>query len=157
MAYENIIVETVGRVGKITLNRPKAMNALNAALMTELAAAIDGFDKDREIGCILLQGSERAFAAGADIKEMQDFAFPGVYLDDFIASWERLSRARKPVVAAVAGFALGGGCEIAMRAIIIIAADNASSASPKSGSASCRVRAAPSALSARSASRKRWT
>jgi enoyl-CoA hydratase len=131
MAYENIIVETAGRVGKITLNRPKAMNALNAALMTELAAAIDGFDKDREIGCILLQGSERAFAAGADIKEMQDFAFPGVYLDDFIASWERLSRARKPVVAAVAGFALGGGCEIAMACDLIIAADNAQFGQPE--------------------------
>ena len=131
MAYENIIVETAGRVGKITLNRPKAMNALNAALMTELAAAIDGFDTDREIGCILLQGSERAFAAGADIKEMQDFGFPGVYLDDFIASWERLSRARKPVVAAVAGFALGGGCEIAMACDLIIAADNAQFGQPE--------------------------
>jgi enoyl-CoA hydratase len=130
-SYENIIVETIGRVGKITLNRPKAMNALNAALMTELAAAIEAFDKDRGIGCILLTGSDKAFAAGADIKEMQDFGFPGVYLDDFIASWERLSRARKPVVAAVAGFALGGGCEIAMASDIIIAADNAQFGQPE--------------------------
>lgn len=131
MAYENIVVETVGRVGKITLNRPKALNALNAALMNELSAAVEAYDKDRAIGCILLTGSEKAFAAGADIKEMQDFEFPGVYLDDFIASWERLSRARKPAVAAVAGFALGGGCEIAMMCDVIIAADNAQFGQPE--------------------------
>ena len=131
MAYENIIVETVGRVGKITLNRPKALNALNAALMNELAAAVDVFDKDRAVGCIVLTGSEKAFAAGADIKEMQDFGYPGVYLDDFISSWERLARARRPVVAAVAGFALGGGCEIAMMCDIIIAADNAQFGQPE--------------------------
>ena len=108
MAYENIIVETHGRVGKITLNRPKALNALNAALMNELSAAVEAFDKDRNIGCILLTGSEKAFAAGADIKEMQSFTYPGVYLDDFIAAWERLSRARKPAVAAVAGAPAAG-------------------------------------------------
>jgi len=131
MAYENILVASEGRVGKITLNRPKALNALNAALMRELAQALDTFEADRGIGCVLLAGSERAFAAGADIKEMQDFGYPGVYLDDFIAGWERLSRFRKPVVAAVAGFALGGGCEIAMMCDIIIAADNAQFGQPE--------------------------
>jgi enoyl-CoA hydratase len=131
MAYENILVETQGRVGKITLNRPKALNALNAALMRELASALDTFENDPAIGCVVITGSERAFAAGADIKEMQDFGFPGVYLDDFIASWERLARFRKPVVAAVAGFALGGGCEVAMMCDIIIAADNAQFGQPE--------------------------
>jgi enoyl-CoA hydratase len=131
MAYENILVETHGRVGKITLNRPKALNALNAALMKELANALDAFEADRAIGCVILTGSERAFAAGADIKEMQGYGFPDVYFDDFIASWERLSRFRKPVVAAVAGFALGGGCEIAMACDIIIAADNAQFGQPE--------------------------
>ena len=141
MPYENLIVETHGRVGKITLNRPKALNALNAALMNELFVNVkvdreerpdvDAFDKDRNIGCILLTGSEKAFAAGADIKEMQDFTYPAVYLDDFIAAWERLSRARKPTVAAVAGFALGGGCEIAMMCDLIIAADNAQFGQPE--------------------------
>ena len=103
MAYENILVETRARVGKITLNRPQALNALNAALMQELASALDAFENDRAIGCVVVTGSEKAFAAGADIKEMQAFGFPDVYLDDFIASWERLARFRKPVVAAVAG------------------------------------------------------
>ena len=131
MAYENILVATEGRVGKITLNRPKALNALNAALMKELASALDVFETDRAIGCVILTGSDRAFAAGADIKEMQDYEFPDVYFDDFIASWERLSRFRKPVVAAVAGFALGGGCEIAMACDIIIAADNAQFGQPE--------------------------
>jgi enoyl-CoA hydratase len=131
MAYENILVETQGRVGKITLNRPKALNALNAALMRELASALDAFENDPAIGCVVVTGSDRAFAAGADIKEMQDFGFPGVYLDDFIASWERLARFRKPVVAAVAGFALGGGCEVAMMCDIIIAGDNAQFGQPE--------------------------
>jgi len=131
MAYENILVATEGRVGRITLNRPKALNALNAALMRELAQALDAFDADRAIGCVILTGSEKAFAAGADIKEMQGFGYPGVYLDDFIAGWERLSRFRKPVVAAVAGFALGGGCEIAMMCDVIIAADNAQFGQPE--------------------------
>ena len=131
MAYENILVATEGRVGKITLNRPKALNALNAALMKELASALDVFETDRAIGCVILTGSDRAFAAGADIKEMQGYGFPDVYFDDFIASWERLSRFRKPVVAAVAGFALGGGCEIALACDIIIAADNAQFGQPE--------------------------
>jgi enoyl-CoA hydratase len=131
MAYENILVAREGRVGKITLNRPKALNALNAALMSDVAGALDEFERDTEIGCVILTGSDKAFAAGADIKQMQEFDYPDVYLDDFIAGWERLSRFRKPVVAAVAGFALGGGCEIAMMCDIIIAADNAQFGQPE--------------------------
>ncbi len=131
MAYENILVETKGRVGIVRLNRPKALNALNAKLIAELGQALDQFEGDDGIGCILLTGSEKAFAAGADIKEMQDFGYPEVYLKDFIQSWERLSRVRKPVVAAVAGYALGGGCELAMMCDIIIAADNAQFGQPE--------------------------
>lgn len=131
MAYDNILVETNGRVGVITLNRPKALNALNSALIAELGRALDIFEADAGIGCIVLTGSDRAFAAGADIKEMQALTFPGTYVDDFITSWERLSRCRKPVVAAVAGYALGGGCEIAMMCDIILAADNARFGQPE--------------------------
>lgn len=131
MSYETILVETHRRVGVITLNRPKALNALNAALIDELGRALDGFERDSDIGCIVLTGSERAFAAGADIKEMQGLSFPSTYVDDFITSWERLSRCRKPVVAAVAGYALGGGCEIAMMCDIILAADNARFGQPE--------------------------
>ncbi|WAC27378.1 enoyl-CoA hydratase [Ancylobacter sp. SL191] len=131
MAYENILVETNGRVGIVTLNRPKALNALNAALIAELSQALDGFEADAGIGCIVLTGSERAFAAGADIKEMQALGFPATYTEDFITSWERLSRCRKPVIAAVAGYALGGGCELAMMCDIILAADNARFGQPE--------------------------
>lgn len=131
MSYDTILVETNGRVGVITLNRPKALNALNAALIAEMGRALDGFESDPSIGCIVLTGSERAFAAGADIKEMQALNFPVTYVDDFITSWERLSRCRKPVVAAVAGYALGGGCEIAMMCDIILAADNARFGQPE--------------------------
>ncbi|HQS47931.1 MAG TPA: enoyl-CoA hydratase [Xanthobacteraceae bacterium] len=131
MAYETILVETHGRVGLIRLNRPQALNALNAQIISELNAAVDLFEADREIGCIVLTGSERAFAAGADIKEMKDFTYPATYLDDFITSWERLSRARKPVIAAVAGFALGGGCELAMSCDFILAADTAKFGQPE--------------------------
>ncbi|MDO8534999.1 MAG: enoyl-CoA hydratase [Xanthobacteraceae bacterium] len=131
MAYDNILVETRGRVGVVTLNRPKALNALNAALIAELGRALDVFEADPAIGCVVLAGSDRAFAAGADIKEMQNFSYPAVYLDDFISSWERLSRFRKPVVAAVAGYALGGGCELAMMCDLIIAADNAQFGQPE--------------------------
>jgi len=131
MAYDNILVETNGRVGVITLNRPKALNALNTALINELGQALDKFENDDGIGCILLTGSERAFAAGADVKEMQALGFPATYKDDFITSWERLSRCRKPVVAAVAGYALGGGCELAMMCDIILAADNARFGQPE--------------------------
>ena len=132
MDYETIIVETNGRVGVITLNRPEAMNALSAALIRELEQALDGFEADPEIGAIVLTGSEKAFAAGADIKEMQSKTWPGTYVEDFITDgWERVSRCRKPVVAAVAGFALGGGCEIAMMCDFIIAADNARFGQPE--------------------------
>ena len=131
MAYDNILVETRGRVGVVTLNRPKALNALNAALIAELGRALDGFEADPAIGCVVLAGSDKAFAAGADIKEMLNFSYPAVYLDDFISSWERLSRFRKPVVAAVAGYALGGGCELALMCDLIIAADNAQFGQPE--------------------------
>ncbi|RTL89018.1 enoyl-CoA hydratase [Ancylobacter aquaticus] len=131
MSYDTILVETNRRVGVITLNRPKALNALNAALIDELGRALDGFERNPAIGCIVLTGSERAFAAGADIKEMQGLGFPSTYVDDFITSWERLSRCRKPVVAAVAGYALGGGCEMAMMCDIILAADNARFGQPE--------------------------
>lgn len=131
MSYDTILVETNRRIGVITLNRPKALNALNAALIDELGRALDGFERNPAIGCIVLTGSERAFAAGADIKEMQGLGFPSTYVDDFITSWERLSRCRKPVVAAVAGYALGGGCEMAMMCDIILAADNARFGQPE--------------------------
>jgi enoyl-CoA hydratase len=132
MAYECILVELHGAVGVVRLNRPQALNALNAQLVGELAQALDAFEKDDEIGCIVLTGSEKAFAAGADIKEMQNFGFADVFLGDFISSsWERITRCRKPVIAAVAGFALGGGCEFAMMCDFIIAADNAKFGQPE--------------------------
>lgn len=131
MAYDNILVETNGHVGIVTLHRPNALNALNNALIAELNLALDKFEADAEIGCIVITGSERAFAAGADIKEMQPLTFPGTYTDDFISSWDRVSRCRKPVVAAVAGYALGGGCELAMMCDILIAADNARFGQPE--------------------------
>jgi enoyl-CoA hydratase len=131
MSSENIIVETRGRVGLIRLNRPQALNALNAALIRELAHAVDGFEADGAIGCMVITGSDKAFAAGADIKEMAERAFIEVYLGDFAADWHRVAEARKPVIAAVAGFALGGGCELAMQCDIIIAADNAKFGQPE--------------------------
>jgi enoyl-CoA hydratase len=131
MSTEHIIVETRGRVGLIRLNRPQALNALNAALMRELAAAVDAFEADDAIGCMLITGSDKAFAAGADIKEMADKSFTEVYFADFTAPWHRVAQARKPVVAAVAGFALGGGCELAMECDIVIAADNAKFGQPE--------------------------
>ena len=131
MSYQNIIVETKGRVGIIRLNRPQALNALNGALMAELSQAIDAFEADDGIGCLLLTGNDKAFAAGADIKEMADKTFMEAYLGNFCADWDRAARARKPIVAAVAGFALGGGCELAMHCDIIIAADNAKFGQPE--------------------------
>lgn len=132
MAYENILVETRGAVGLITLNRPKALNALSSPLMAELTQALDAFEADRSIGAMVLTGSEKAFAAGADIKEMQTKTWSEAYMEDFItAGWERLTRCRKPVIAAVAGFALGGGCEVAMMCDFIIAADNAKFGQPE--------------------------
>ena len=132
MAYENIIVETKGKVGLVTLNRPKALNALCAALIKELGQALDAFEADDNVGCIVLTGSERAFAAGADIKEMASKTYMDVYLADFITSgWERVTTCRKPIVAAVAGFALGGGCEVAMMCDFILAADTAKFGQPE--------------------------
>ena len=131
MSYDNILVETRGRVGVIRLNRPQALNALNSALNTELAQAVAAFDADAGIGCILLTGSEKAFAAGADIKEMADKTAVAMFMDDFGGNWEAVARARKPVVAAVAGFALGGGCELAMQCDLIIAADTAKFGQPE--------------------------
>ena len=132
MNYETIVVETKGKVGLVTLNRPKALNALNGQLMSELGAALLAFDADDAIGATVVTGSERAFAAGADIKEMQPQTYMDVYLGDFITSgWEAVLRVRKPVIAAVAGFALGGGCEVAMMCDFIIAADTAKFGQPE--------------------------
>ena len=129
--YEMILVETHGRVALIRLNRPKALNALCAQLIVELNDALARVEADDEIGAVVLTGSERAFAAGADIKEMQDKSYPETVLNDFIAPWEAITRTRKPVIAAVAGFALGGGCELAMMCDFIIAADTARFGQPE--------------------------
>lgn len=131
MSYESILVETRGRVGLVTLDRPKALNALNLALAAEICDAAEAFDRDPAIGCIVVTGSERAFAAGADIREMQSRTYGEMYADDFFALWERLPRVRKPVIAAVAGFALGGGCEVAMMCDVILAADTAKFGQPE--------------------------
>jgi enoyl-CoA hydratase len=131
MTYENIIVETKGRVGVIRLNRPQALNALNKALIAELTRAIEAFDADDRIGCMLITGNDKAFAAGADIKEMADKPFIEAYLGDFVSNWNAAARARKPIVAAVAGFALGGGCELAMQCDVVVAADTAKFGQPE--------------------------
>ncbi len=132
MSYENILVETHGRVGLITLNRPDALNALNAALVNDIGAALDDYESDDEIGAIVITGSDKAFAAGADIKEMQSKTYMQAYRQDFITDgWERVASCRKPVIAAVAGFALGGGCEVAMMCDFILAADNAKFGQPE--------------------------
>ena len=126
-----ILTETRDKVGLITLNRPQALNALNAELIDEVNAALDTFEADAAIGCIVITGSEKAFAAGADIKEMQSKTYMDVYLEDFISKWDRIGQRRKPIIAAVAGFALGGGCELAMMCDFIIAADTAKFAQPE--------------------------
>ncbi|MEJ2435581.1 MAG: enoyl-CoA hydratase [Pseudolabrys sp.] len=131
MAFEHILTETKGRVGIIRLNRPKALNALNLKLMEELAAAVDVFDADPDIGCLLITGNEKAFAAGADIKEMADNDFIDVFLNNFAGTWDHTAHARKPIVAAVAGFVLGGGCELAMQCDVVIAADTAKFGQPE--------------------------
>jgi enoyl-CoA hydratase len=132
MTYTNIVVETHGRVGVITLDRPKQLNALNDALMDELRDALTEFDRNESIGAIVLTGSERAFAAGADVAAMKDWSYMDVYKTDFITrNWERLRTVRKPVIAAVAGVALGGGCELAMMCDIVIAAENAKFGQPE--------------------------
>ena len=132
MAYEHILVEIRGPVGLIKLNRPKAMNALCADLAREIAEAVDAYEKNDAIGALVVTGSEKAFCAGADIKEMQSQTYMDVYKEDFITvNWERLSQCRKPVIAAVAGYALGGGCEFAMMCDFILAADNAKFGQPE--------------------------
>jgi enoyl-CoA hydratase len=131
MSYENIIVKTRGKVGLIRLNRPQALNALNRTLVGEVTKAIEAFEADANIGCMVITGSDKAFAAGADIKEMADKTFADAFLGDFAASWDRAATARKPIIAAVAGFALGGGCELAMQCDLIIAADNAKFGQPE--------------------------
>ncbi len=131
MAYQNIIVETHGKVGLIRLHRPQALNALNAALIGEISQVVDVWEADDAIGCIVLTGSDKAFAAGADIKEMQSKSYMQAYKEDFIGAWDRIARCRKPTLAAVAGFALGGGCEVAMMCDIIIAADTAKFGQPE--------------------------
>lgn len=132
MNYETILVETRGKVGLIALNRPKALNALSPELMRELGQALAGFEADAAIGAIVITGNEKAFAAGADIKAMQDWGYMDVYKADYIsAEWETVSRCRKPVIAAVAGYALGGGCELAMMCDFILAADNAKFGQPE--------------------------
>lgn len=130
--YENILVETRGRVGLITLNRPKALNALNDALMDEVGAALAAFDADENIGCMVLTGSEKAFAAGADIGMMASYTYMDTFKGNYITrNWEQIRNIRKPVIAAVAGYALGGGCELAMMCDFIIAADTAKFGQPE--------------------------
>ncbi len=132
MAYDNIVVETQGAVGLIRLNRPKALNALCDALVREMGEALDAFEKDEAIGAVVITGSEKAFAAGADIKEMAGRTYMDVYMSDFITDgWERVTTCRKPIVAAVAGFALGGGCELAMMCDTVIAAETAKFGQPE--------------------------
>lgn len=131
MAYENILVDREGAVGVITLNRPDALNALNTALMMELNDAVTKFEDDDAVGCLVITGSDKSFAAGADIKEMQPKTYMEAYREDFFHDWEKVARCRKPVIAAVAGYALGGGCELAMMCDFIIAADNARFGQPE--------------------------
>ena len=132
MAYECILTEVKGNVGILTLHRPDALNAFNWQLMDEVTEALRAFESDDAIGCIVITGSEKAFAAGADIKEMQDKDYMQAFKEDFItANWEEATRCRKPVIAAVAGYALGGGCELAMMCDFILAADNAKFSQPE--------------------------
>ena len=131
MSYETILVERDGRVAVITLNRPKALNALNTQVMNEVTAAATDLDNDPEIGAIVLTGSEKAFAAGADIKEMANLSFADVFGQDFFAKWGEFAATRTPTIAAVAGYALGGGCELAMMCDLLIAADTAKFGQPE--------------------------
>ncbi len=131
MSFETILIETRERVGLITLNRPQALNALNTQVLDELNQALDQFESDPQIGCVVLTGSSKAFAAGADIKQMVDLQYPGVFMDDFFSPADRIANRRKPLIAAVAGYALGGGCELAMICDFIYAADNARFGQPE--------------------------
>lgn len=131
MTFETILCETKGRVATITLNRPEALNALNSRLVHELAEALGAYDRDDAIGAMIITGSEKAFAAGADIKEMASKSFMEVYRENFAGDWDAAARCRKPVIAAVAGFCLGGGCELAMQCDFILAADTARFGQPE--------------------------
>jgi enoyl-CoA hydratase/carnithine racemase len=131
MAYETILVETRGKVGLITLNRPQALNALNSGVERDVVAALQALDADDGVGAIVITGSEKAFAAGADIKEMSDKSYIEMYSADFFAGWDAMLRIRKPIIAAVSGYALGGGCELAMMCDFIIAGDNAKFGQPE--------------------------
>src|ERR1700722_19812149 len=132
MTYENIVVDRKGAVGIITLNRPQELNALSAALIKDLGAALDAFESDAAIGAVIVTGSEKAFAAGADIKEMAGKTYMDAYLANFVTDgWERITTCRKPIIAAVAGYALGGGCEVAMMCDTVIAADTAKFGQPE--------------------------
>ncbi|HDS1735161.1 enoyl-CoA hydratase [Pseudomonas sp. BP8] len=131
MAFETILLDIHGKVGLITLNRPQALNALNAQIVGEINQALDQLEKDPNIGCVVLTGSAKAFAAGADIKEMADLQYPQIYVDDLFSDADRIANRRKPIIAAVAGFALGGGCELAMMCDFILAGDNAKFGQPE--------------------------
>jgi len=131
MTYQTILLETHGRVGLITLNRPQALNALNAQLVSEVNQALDALEADANIGCIVLTGSKKAFAAGADIKEMAELTYPQIYMDDLFSDSDRVANRRKPIIAAVNGFALGGGCELALMCDFILAGDNARFGQPE--------------------------
>jgi enoyl-CoA hydratase len=129
--YETIQIERHGKAGLVRLHRPEALNALNAKLMAELDDALSAFETDSEIGCVVLTGSDKAFAAGADIKEMREKGFADAFLEDFLARWDAVARTRKPIIAAVSGFALGGGCEVAMMCDFILASDTAQFGQPE--------------------------
>ncbi|WP_024802467.1 enoyl-CoA hydratase [Nocardia sp. BMG51109] len=129
--FETILLERKGRVALLTLNRPKALNALNSQVLVDITAALDELEADENIGAVVLTGSEKAFAAGADIKEMQDKSYMDMFLADHFSGWDRLAAFRKPIIAAVAGYALGGGCELAMMCDILLAADTAKFGQPE--------------------------
>ncbi|ANY88395.1 MULTISPECIES: enoyl-CoA hydratase [Pseudomonas] len=131
MAFETILLDIHGKVGLITLNRPQALNALNAQIVGEINQALDQLERDPNIGCVVLTGSAKAFAAGADIKEMAELKYPQIYVEDLFSDADRIANRRKPIIAAVSGFALGGGCELAMMCDFILAADNAKFGQPE--------------------------
>jgi len=131
MSFETILLDIHGKVGLITLNRPQALNALNAQIVGEINQALDQLEANPNIGCVVLTGSAKAFAAGADIKEMADLRYPQIYVDDLFSDADRIANRRKPIIAAVSGFALGGGCELAMMCDFILAADNAKFGQPE--------------------------